>query len=376
MPRKEFIREKRCYAMFGLPADKIYNPTFGPVLLFVIAQLLLGCGGSPLFTLGTTYVDDHVLTHEKKKYEKPQSMLRLVTNPVYIVKCLGSYMEFMIVLGFVVFLPKYLKTQLSLGKSQASVFTGSIAIPELALAFLLVVREVAKLLSQFCRRGTELLGRAAAKRGAVTGVRAVRGLTKQNITSQTADLTPASRFDQEFLRFQFGRRDTSKEYPAGSSTATVFDSFGRKLDDIFKMPGSKSGENAHNASGSITEKRATVTTNNAHQQKLASYNQQLRQQNEALLSCMHEVGNLKKEKFRDSRTSLSNEKENRRTGVDKNYEPSMAALIFATKVESVAEVKAECKRAQKLLKESGGRPRHINEVVQESSKEEKSRRKR
>lgn len=34
--------------------------TFGPVLLFVLAQLLLGCGGSPLFTLGTTYIDDHV----------------------------------------------------------------------------------------------------------------------------------------------------------------------------------------------------------------------------------------------------------------------------------------------------------------------------
>uniref|UniRef100_A0A1A9ZMY1 DNA helicase n=1 Tax=Glossina pallidipes TaxID=7398 RepID=A0A1A9ZMY1_GLOPL len=46
--------------MFGLPADKIYNPTFGPVLLFVIAQLLLACGSSSLFTLGTTYVDDHI----------------------------------------------------------------------------------------------------------------------------------------------------------------------------------------------------------------------------------------------------------------------------------------------------------------------------
>ncbi|KAJ6630890.1 Solute carrier organic anion transporter family member 5A1 [Pseudolycoriella hygida] len=237
------------------------SSTFGPVLLFVIAQLLLGCGGSPLFTLGTTYVDDHVktesasmyigciysmaafgpvlgfllgayllsfhmdsfsgtlisinpgdrrwvgmwwggfllcgllliivaipfflfpkvLTHEKKKlkkldqmikphppnnsnslprqqsqaqhsHEKPQSqkttskknvdtgygkdikdiplsMWRLVSNPVYIVTCLGACMELMIVSGFIVFLPKYLETQFSLGKSQASVFTGSIAIP-------------------------------------------------------------------------------------------------------------------------------------------------------------------------------------------------------------------------------------------------------
>uniref|UniRef100_A0A1Q3G4S9 Putative organic anion transporter n=1 Tax=Culex tarsalis TaxID=7177 RepID=A0A1Q3G4S9_CULTA len=249
--------------------------TFGPVILFVIAQILLGGGGSPLFTLGTTYVDDHVrkesssmyigamysmaafgpvlgfllgayllsfhmdsfsgsdinidpddrrwvgmwwggflvcgillilvaipffsfpkvLTREKKKiriaeqklpqlqqlssnnssslprttqptasesgnlqlqqqqqqqqgqkepqgaksnedsgYGKdikdiPLSMWRLVSNPVYIVTCLGACMELMIVSGFVVFLPKYLETQFSLGKSQASVFTGSIAVP-------------------------------------------------------------------------------------------------------------------------------------------------------------------------------------------------------------------------------------------------------
>ncbi|KAK9737336.1 Organic Anion Transporter Polypeptide (OATP) family [Popillia japonica] len=223
--------------------------TTGPVLLFVLAQLLLGCGGSPLFTLGTTYIDDHVrsdsssiyigcmysmaafgpvlgfllgayllsfhmdsfskfisidpgdhrwvgmwwggfllsgfllilvsipffsfpkvLSVEKEKirfmekaaasasitttasgttttvqvqtvitkndsgYGKdikdiPKSMWRLASNPIYIVTCLGACMELVIVSGFVVFLPKYLETQFSLGKSQASVFTGSIAIP-------------------------------------------------------------------------------------------------------------------------------------------------------------------------------------------------------------------------------------------------------
>lgn len=56
-------------------------------------------------------------------------MWRLVCNPVYVVTCLGACMELVIVSGFVVFLPKYLETQFSLGKSQASVFTGSIAIP-------------------------------------------------------------------------------------------------------------------------------------------------------------------------------------------------------------------------------------------------------
>lgn len=54
----------------------------------------------------------------------PLSMWRLVSNPIYTVTCLGACMELMIVSGFVVFLPKYLETQFSLGKSQASVFTG------------------------------------------------------------------------------------------------------------------------------------------------------------------------------------------------------------------------------------------------------------
>lgn len=42
--------------------------TTGPVLLFVFAQLLLGCGGSPLFTLGTTYIDDHVRSDSSSMY--------------------------------------------------------------------------------------------------------------------------------------------------------------------------------------------------------------------------------------------------------------------------------------------------------------------
>ena len=38
-------------------------------------------------------------------------------------------MELNIVSGFVVFLPKYLETQFSLGKSDASLYVGGIAIP-------------------------------------------------------------------------------------------------------------------------------------------------------------------------------------------------------------------------------------------------------
>lgn len=38
-------------------------------------------------------------------------------------------MELAIVSGFLIFLPKYLETQFSLGKSQANLFAGGIAIP-------------------------------------------------------------------------------------------------------------------------------------------------------------------------------------------------------------------------------------------------------
>ncbi|GBP37394.1 Solute carrier organic anion transporter family member 4A1 [Eumeta japonica] len=42
--------------------------TFMPVMVFIVAQLLLGCGGSPLLTLGTTYVDDHVRSESASMY--------------------------------------------------------------------------------------------------------------------------------------------------------------------------------------------------------------------------------------------------------------------------------------------------------------------
>lgn len=54
------IRDDNCIQ--GSPS------TTGPVLLFVLAQLLLGCGGSPLFTLGTTYIDDHVKSDSSSIY--------------------------------------------------------------------------------------------------------------------------------------------------------------------------------------------------------------------------------------------------------------------------------------------------------------------
>lgn len=65
----------------------------------------------------------------RKLGDIPACLWRLATNPVYMVTCLGSCMELAIVSGFLIFLPKYLETQFSLGKSQANLFAGGIAIP-------------------------------------------------------------------------------------------------------------------------------------------------------------------------------------------------------------------------------------------------------
>lgn len=65
----------------------------------------------------------------RKAKDIPACMWKLITNPVYITTCLGSCMELAIVSGFLVFLPKYLETQFSMGKSQANLFVGGIAVP-------------------------------------------------------------------------------------------------------------------------------------------------------------------------------------------------------------------------------------------------------
>ncbi|KAI1285077.1 Solute carrier organic anion transporter family member 5A1 [Halotydeus destructor] len=59
----------------------------------------------------------------------PRSMWRLLSNPIFMVTCLGACMELSIVNGFLVFLPKYLETQFTISKSEANLFAGGIAVP-------------------------------------------------------------------------------------------------------------------------------------------------------------------------------------------------------------------------------------------------------
>ncbi len=51
----------------------------------MLAQLLLGCSGSPIFTLGTTYIDDHV------KRDTASVYLGVIYSMVAFGPVLGKY---------------------------------------------------------------------------------------------------------------------------------------------------------------------------------------------------------------------------------------------------------------------------------------------
>ena len=54
-------------------------------------------------------------TYGKDIKDIPRSTWKLLTNKIYLVTCLGACMELIIVSGFIVFLPKYLETQVIFG---------------------------------------------------------------------------------------------------------------------------------------------------------------------------------------------------------------------------------------------------------------------
>ena len=54
------------------------------ILIFILAMVLIGCGGTPIFTLGTTYIDDHVKKESSSMY----------------IGCMYSMVAFGLVVGF------------------------------------------------------------------------------------------------------------------------------------------------------------------------------------------------------------------------------------------------------------------------------------
>ena len=55
------------------PTESVYcdnEASFGSphILIFMLAMVLIGCGGTPIFTLGTIYIDDHVRKEDSSMY--------------------------------------------------------------------------------------------------------------------------------------------------------------------------------------------------------------------------------------------------------------------------------------------------------------------
>ncbi|KAI4584598.1 hypothetical protein MJG53_007877 [Ovis ammon polii x Ovis aries] len=96
------------------------SPLFYYLYVFILGQLLLGTGGTPLYTLGTAFIDDSVPIHK---------------SSLYIV--LSTCSEALITTGFATFLPKFIENQFGMSSSSAATLAGTVLIPGAALGQIL-----------------------------------------------------------------------------------------------------------------------------------------------------------------------------------------------------------------------------------------------
>ncbi|OWK51513.1 Solute carrier organic anion transporter family member 4C1 [Lonchura striata] len=142
--------------------------------VFILGQLLLGIGGTPLYTLGTTFIDDSVPKHKSSLYigtakiqaEKisethddggqvlvqtknigqsfkdfPMALLILLRNPVLMSLIIASSSEALVATGFATFLPKFIENQFGKSSSSSATLGGLVLIPGAALGQLKAYKE-------------------------------------------------------------------------------------------------------------------------------------------------------------------------------------------------------------------------------------------
>uniref|UniRef100_A0A1B0BVX7 Uncharacterized protein n=1 Tax=Glossina palpalis gambiensis TaxID=67801 RepID=A0A1B0BVX7_9MUSC len=111
--------------------------------------------------------------------------------------------------------------------------------------------------------------------------------------------------NQVFRRFQLGQENKKEEGAVGSCSAENFDRFLKRLDNILKMPNAETPNNTDWTCGNDIEGSNSSRNQQGSRADAVNPNQQLidmlRQENEALLSCMQQIGNLKR-KVRQSQT--------------------------------------------------------------------------